>query len=81
MLCMVIIHHISVDVEVANRDDLTSHMSASNDRFSMQGWQVFARRWKKLVSMAKTGLAKIVFFPAKVGFYQNCHQNVHLLNF
>jgi len=27
-----------------------------------QGWQVFARKWKKLVfSVVKTGLAKILF--------------------
>jgi len=49
-----------------------------------QGWQVFAKQWKKTVfstgwqkpffSMVKTGLAKIVFasknrfLPAKIGF-------------
>jgi len=45
---------------------------------SNQGWQVFARRWKKPVfSTEKTGLAKIVFasknrfLPAKIGFCQN----------
>jgi len=35
---------------------------SANKRSHNQGWQVFARRWKKPVFyMIKTGLAKILF--------------------
>jgi len=37
-----------------------------------QGWQVFARRWKKPVfSMEKNRTGKNSFLPAKIGFCQN----------
>ena len=45
----------------------------------LQGWQAFARRWKKRFSVAKTGLTKTVFFRqklhllvfARIYFHQN----------
>jgi len=43
-----------------------SESEAYNGRGCKQGWQVFARRWKKpFFSMAKTGPAKIVFAGKK----------------
>jgi len=41
-------------------------LSLLNILYDTQGWQVFARRWKKwFFSMVKTGLAKY-FLPAKI---------------
>jgi len=45
--------------------------SSSGQELPEQGWQVFARRWKKPVFPWKKPDRQKQFLPAKIGFCQN----------